>query len=224
MAQNHVAMLDLRKRMKIELLPGTALRSDSAAYTNLVHVIEPASKKSCVYRVNKIKTKLYLLRFAIDAEVWEQVADVNLAKNANLFLTLIPMFSGRFIAILGDLQMRLYDTTHREWVPCELIKGSHPVVPRKYPGAFQLPFKFYKDRRAKLFKHLEFVMFNGGLPPPMPHMQHLSLSLLKVTHLEHEDDLLLDPRAKYKALINVRSLTTRLPIDDYFPLNHAFLM
>ena len=79
---------------------------------------------------------MVLLRYDIDGEEWEQVADLNLAKNANIYLTLLPMFTGRFIAILGDLQMRLFDTTHREWVPCELMQGSHPVVPRKYPGAF----------------------------------------------------------------------------------------
>ena len=42
--------------------------------------------------------------------------------------------------------------------------------------------------------------------------------------MEREDDLRLDPQAKYKALLNVRSLTTKLPIDDYFPLNHTFLL
>ena len=109
------------------------------------------------------------------------------------YQTLLPMFTGRFIAILGDLEMRLFDTTHREWVEVELVKGSHPIVPRKYPGAFQLPFKYYKDRQAKLFKHLEFVMFDGGQKPPMPHMQHISVSLMKLTHLDYEDDLRLAP-------------------------------
>ena len=48
----------------------------------------------------------------------------------------MPMFSDRFLAIIGDQQLMLYDTVHCDWVPCELMQGSHPIVPRKYGGAF----------------------------------------------------------------------------------------
>ena len=64
-AQNHAAEIDLKRRFNIELLPSSPLKADSAAYTNIVHIVEPASKKSCIYQFNKNKSKMVLLRYDV---------------------------------------------------------------------------------------------------------------------------------------------------------------
>lgn len=79
------------------------------------------------------------------------------------------MFCGRFIAVLGDLKPMIFDTILKVWISCDLAPGSHPLVPREYPGAFQLPYAYHKDRSAKIKLHLEFVMFSG-MKEPFPHL------------------------------------------------------
>ena len=84
MAQNHVALLDFRRLHKMELLADCPLRSDSAAYTNIVHMLEPSTGKQCIYRTNVHKKRLVILRYDIEENEWSQVAESEpLKKNAN---------------------------------------------------------------------------------------------------------------------------------------------
>ena len=75
-----------------------------------------------------------------------------------------------------------------------------------------------------MLRHLEFVTFSSGLPPPLPHMQHLSVDLVKITNVAKEDDMKLDLGSRFKAMINVVSLPGKLAKEDYFPLNQTFLL
>ena len=84
MAQNHAALLDFRRLQKIELLADCPLRSDSAAYTNIVYMLEPSTGKQCIYRTNVHKKRLVILRYDIEEDEWSQVAESEpLKKNAN---------------------------------------------------------------------------------------------------------------------------------------------
>lgn len=120
----------------MELLKECPLVSDSA-YTNIVYVAEEQQQtrkvdrkivKNYIYRVGKVKQNLVLVRYDIDKDEWERLGEVKVKLNA--LLTLVPIFSGRLLAILGDLTPYLYDTVHKEWLSWELAAGSHPIVPR----------------------------------------------------------------------------------------------
>ena len=112
----------------MELLEDCPLLND-AGYTNIVFVPHQNPKKQgYVYRVAKLKTKLFLLRLNIDENEWEKLGETALPRN--FYLNLIPLFSGRFIAILGDIKPYLFDTYFMEWTEYEMVPGSHPIVPR----------------------------------------------------------------------------------------------
>ena len=92
-----------------------------------------------MYRLTKTARnppKLIMHRYGVTEEEWETLGETPIAKNSNTYLTLLPIFNGRYIAVLGDLMPRFFDCSLKDWIKCELVKGSHPVVPRQYPGAF----------------------------------------------------------------------------------------
>ena len=213
----------------MELLQDCPLIND-AGYTNIVFIpdTDAANKKKQghVYRIAKFKTKMYLLRYSIDENEWEKLGETLAPRN--LYLTLVPFFSGRIIAILGDIKPYLFDTRFNEWVEYQMVPGSHPIVPRQYSGAFQLPYKYHRDKTSKVNKHLEFLMFNEQ-KAPLPHVQHISIDLIDKNpgdgSLSPAYQLKLDPNRRVKAILNVGSLTTaKLTLGDYFPLNHTFFL
>ena len=124
-----MAKLDLNKSQKMEMLPDCPLHSD-AAYTNILYSICPLTKKGYIYRIAKHKTKLILLRYSLsdEEEGWSKLSETPAAKN--IYLTLMPIFNGRFIAILGERMPLIYDLIHNQWIKTELAPGSHPIVPR----------------------------------------------------------------------------------------------
>lgn len=77
---------------------------NDAGYTNIVHVPDRSAdpkKRGFVYRVAKFKTKLILMRYIIDEDEWEKLGEMKAPRN--FYLTLLPLYSGRYIAILGDI-------------------------------------------------------------------------------------------------------------------------
>ena len=91
----------------MELLKDCPLVSD-AAYTNIVFVKDPIDKKGYIYRVAKVKASLVLMRYDLEDDEWEKLGEAKMQKN--LYLTIMPMFSDRFIAILGDRMPYIFDT------------------------------------------------------------------------------------------------------------------
>ena len=149
MTSIHMAKLNMKWSNKMELLKDCPLQGD-ASYTNIVFSEDNLNKKKqgFIYRVSKYKTKLVLLRYDIEDDNWERIGETKLPRNQ--CLTLMPMFKGRFIAALGDLKPLIFDTVLKEWITCELHPGSHPLVPREYGGAFQMPYGHHRDRSAKI--------------------------------------------------------------------------
>ena len=52
--------------------------------------------------------KLVMLRYDIEEDEWEKVGETKLPRNQ--YLTLMGMFKGRYIAVLGDLKPLIFDT------------------------------------------------------------------------------------------------------------------
>ena len=113
----------------MELLNDCPLLAD-AGYTNIIFTDDPSGRKpkGFVYRISKLKTKLVLVRYDVEEDEWEQLAETKMGRQQ--YLTLMPIFSGRFITILGDLKLLIYDVVQREWISVDLCPGSHPIVPR----------------------------------------------------------------------------------------------
>jgi hypothetical protein len=82
-----------------------------------------------------LKKASVLLRLDIKEDAWEQLAETTHDKDMNGYVNMLAMFSGRVIAILGDRMPKFYDTVQKAWIQVKLAPGSHPVVPRMYPGA-----------------------------------------------------------------------------------------
>ena len=57
-------------------------------------------------------------------------------------------------------------------------------------------------------------------------MQHLTVDLVQDGPGMQDKGMTfkLHPTVRYKAMLNVASLTTKLPLEDYFPLNHLFFL
>ena len=81
-----------------------------ASYTNIIFSQDNLGekRKGFIYRISKYKMKLVMLRYDIEEDEWEKVGETKLPRNQ--YLTLMGMFKGRYIAVLGDLKPLLFDT------------------------------------------------------------------------------------------------------------------
>ena len=93
--------------------------------------------------MGKIKSKFFLARYNVELDEWEKLKEAKIEARF-MYLTLMSMFKGRFIAIIGMMKPLIYDVVMQDWVVIDYVPGSHPVVPRSYPGVLQLPYKYHR--------------------------------------------------------------------------------
>ena len=85
--------------MKMQLLKDCPLTSD-ASYTNVLCANDPINGQPYVYRLGKIKSKFFLARYNVELDEWEKLKEAKIEARF-MYLTLMSMFKGRFIAIIG---------------------------------------------------------------------------------------------------------------------------